>query len=1195
MRCPGCGFVNPAGARFCNQCGTRLKDGYKDKAKGRRRRIAVLFADISGFTPLSEKLDPEEVKDIIDRCLRRMADVIYKYEGYIDKFIGDCVMALFGAPVAHEDDPLRAALAGLELKEVIKKFNQEQGLNLALSIGINYGLVATGDLGRPGEYTVMGDTVNLAQRLQYKAPRGKIYVSASVYEQTKNEIVYQRLGLIKVKGKREKVLVYSPLKARRTYSLRRIEDLPLIGRQEELRYLLETFSFVRKKQGQVAAVVGSAGIGKSKLVYEFRKLLPKDILLIEGRGIEYQKVSSYIVLKQLLKTLIGLNENDTKSSADKKFTTFIRKSVKASLSKEISFIRYFLSLQLGQDDRNRLESMKPDDRMRLLNEAIHSFLLASAARKPLVIILEDCHWIDTESVNFMVEFARDIKEQPIMLVFLYRPEFSIGTLKRLKYFHSIHLKPLSPANSTLLLYDIFKCKKIDDGLIKLLLKKSGRIPFYIHELATNLLHNGFIQIDHNVATLNKGTNAVLPRTLNELIMTRVDKLDEDPREVVELASVIGDEFSVRIMKRLFDKNRRLKKYLTILCQSGLIRPIRRTKSEEDKYTFSHSLTREAIYSSLLNRVKIDYHKKAGYAIEAVYADNLFEYYDTLANHFFIGGEDEKAIEYLEKAGDRKKELYLNLEAIELYERAIDLLTRKPAGDRIARIYEKLGHLFELVGQYQKAKQAYTKMGEWGEKSPVLKARSLIAIANVLINQGIFDQALELLNKAQKILSRRKDLARREVRIILTNILRLECWIYRIKGMTERAEQKGREAISLIKHIKGWQNYTELKQALEMAYIPLAIVYSMKGEYERAIKLLENTLLIAEELGDRRALGHAYNNLGTIYRAQGRFKQAIDAYNKKLKISEELGDKSGIGIASCNLGNAYRIMGDYDKAVKLLETYLNIAEELGDKHGIGQANVNLGIVYWAKGEYQRSINSFEKYLKISEQLGDKRGIAVALGNLAEVYESKFEHKKALELLHKYHKMSRKLGDKIGVANASFGIGYIYTEIGRLKDAEKYLSAARKIYEAVGNKIAIGNVYNAIGYLRFRQGLFNQAIVETKKVLKLSRAIKAKEVEVNAWLNLCRIYTAQGMIEKSRDSFKKALLVAQKLKDQRLLADVYFEYGHSLKSNRIKDKRLIKKNLSNALKIYKSLKLKSRVKELEGQISTLDKNGEDASNN
>src|SRR4030042_383345 len=189
MKCPKCGFNNISGARFCNQCGSKLVDELQ-RDKGGRRRVAVLFADISGFTPLSEKLDPEEVKDIIDSCLQQLASAVYRYEGYVDKFIGDCIMALFGAPVAHVDDPLRAGLTAIDMQKEIDDLNRKRGLRLELAVGVNYGMVATGDLGRPGEYTVMGDTVNLAQRLQYNAPKGKIYVSEAIYDNTQNEVSY---------------------------------------------------------------------------------------------------------------------------------------------------------------------------------------------------------------------------------------------------------------------------------------------------------------------------------------------------------------------------------------------------------------------------------------------------------------------------------------------------------------------------------------------------------------------------------------------------------------------------------------------------------------------------------------------------------------------------------------------------------------------------------------------------------------------------------------------------------------------------------------------------------------------------------------------------------------------------------------------------------------------------------------------
>lgn len=1188
MNCPKCGFENPEGAKFCNQCGAELFITYRRRDKGQRRRVAVLFADISGFTPLSEDMDPEEVRDLIDGCLQRLAGVIYKYEGYIDKFIGDCIMALFGAPVAHEDDPLRAAITAMDLLKEIKQFNIDKGLKLSLSIGINYGLVATGDLGRPGEYTVMVDTVNLAQRLQYAAPRGKIYASESICQHTKNEVVYKKLKKIKVKGKKELVLVYEPQRIKRQYSLRKIKELPLVGRSNELNKLSKLFSEVKTGSGRIVSVIGEAGIGKSKLIYEFKKQIVNNIYILEGRGIEYLSTSPYLVLKDILKNLLRIDENDTKDASAKKLLNFIKGTHYSSLLRIIPFLKYFLGLSLSRDNYNRFESMQPKDRVRLINEAILTLLLRISHVKPLIIIFEDCHWIDAETINFMSRLAKEIVDKRIMVINLYRPEFNVGKkTASLGYFSQINLRPLSVDDTTTLLHDLLLCKKIEDKLFKLLMKKSGCIPFYIHELTSNLLNNNIIFIESNVAKLKRGMEAAVPRTLDELVMAKIDRLSKEPRAIIDIASVIGDEFSFKLLNTLLELDDRLSSNLLLLTQKEIIQPLReeeRGLSAEEKYMFSHSLMREAVYQSLLKQTRKDYHKQIGYAIETVYSDELNEYYDALANHFLLGGEKTKAEEFLEKAGDRKKELYLNKEAIAMYEQSLKLIDRSD-DTRVARIYEKLGSIYDLIGQYNEAKIAYTEMGRCGKNDALIKAKSYIEMAKVLIGQGLFDQALNMLNKSRGTLQAMKRLSTPEAKIELANILRFECWFYRIKGMMDQAEKKGMEAISIIKNEKDWKDYEKLKRTLELAYIPLAIVYSIKGEYQKAIHLLEETLLIAEELGDRRGLGHAYNNLGTIFRAQGRFDQAIDSYTMKLKISQELGDKSGVGIAYCNLGNLYRVKGEYEKAIQLLESYLNITEEIGDKQGVGQAHINLGVVYYDKTEYDRAFKSFEKYLSISEELGDKRGIAGALQNLAEVYRSKFEYKRAIELLQKCLKMSEDLGDKKGVAQSSYSLGVVYTEIDDLKSAERYLNSAKEVFETIGNKIAIGRTYNSLSSLKIKQGRLADSLDVAKKALKLSKETDSTEIKIDSLLNFGEIYAqraslsssqkAKNFFKKSKASFEKAITLAQGLKNKRLLADTYYEYANVFWSGNKVEKNLARKNLTKALNIYKKLKLKRRI--------------------
>jgi len=1188
MKCPKCGFKNPEDARFCNQCGAQIYVVTRRRDRGQRRRVAVLFADISGFTPLSETLDPEEVRDLIDTCLQRLARVIYKYEGYIDKFIGDCIMALFGAPVAHEDDPLRAVISALELQQEIKEFNKEKKLDFFLSIGINYGLVATGDLGRPGEYTVMGDVVNLAQRLQYAAPKGRIYTSESVYKHTSEEITFKKLKRIKVKGKKVSVLVYEPQSVQRQYSLRRIKELPLVGRGQELDKLLSLYLKTESGSGQIVSIIGEAGIGKSKLTYEFKKQLTKDTFVIEGRGIQYLSSASYLVLQDIPKNLLGIEEIRTKEKAAHQVDKFIKATHFSSLIRIVPFLKYFLGLPLSPGDHSRFTSMQPKDRIRMINEALRTLLLRISNIKPLVIIFEDCHWIDQETIDFMHWLAKDIGNKKMMIISLFRPEFNIGKkTQRLAHFTQLDLKPLNQDDTATLLYGLLRCKNIEDKLVRLLMKKSGRVPFYIHELVNNLLNNDIIYIEESTAKLRRGKESAVPRTLDELVMSKVDKLDGEQRVIVDIAAVIGDEFSVKLLNTVLELGKGLKDDLFMLIQKGIVQPLQTAKGtsmSEEKYTFGHSLMKEAVYQSLLMKTRKEYHRQIGFAVEQVYAHDLSEYFDVLANHFLIAGEKGKAVEYLEKAADRKKELYVNEEAIDLYHKAIKLID-KDNYKETADMYEKLGQIYELIGQYDKARSAYTAMAESGKKNVLTRARSFIARTEVFIGQGLFDQAIAMLSKAGRVL-RTIGTSNVEAKIERANILRLKCWIYRIKGKMDIAEKKGLEAISLIKKVKSkkaWQHNKELMHTLLVAHAPLAIVYSFLGEYEKAVHLLEQALLIAEDLGERRALGDVYNILGTIYRIQSKFNQAIDAFAMKLKISQELGDKGGIGIAYCNLSNVYENKGEYEKASELLKNYLKINEELGNKHGIGTAYCNLAVVYQHSCEYGKAVEVLEDALKISEELGDNRMITLVLQTFGEVYVSRLEYKKAVSLCQKALNISKKAGDKWLIGSTSRQLGAVYTEMDELVKAEKFTSVAMKIFENIGNKRFLSAIYNTFSTLRIKQNRLDDAFDAANTAVDFAKEIEATDIHIRTLINLGIIYSKESRVksfQKSKKYFSQALSLAQEFGNKKLLADCYFEYARTFWALGSKqDKTTARKNIGKALKIYKEINLKARVKEIE----------------
>ncbi len=1180
MKCPKCGIDNPGAARFCSQCGSKLADE-QPRDQGGRRRVAVLFADISGFTPLSEKLDPEDVKDIIDSCLHQLAAAVYRYEGYVDKFIGDCIMALFGAPNVHEDDPLRSVLTAIDMQKEIVNFNRERKLNLELAIGINYGMVATGDLGRPGEYTVMGDTVNLAQRLQYNAPKGRIYVSEAVYDHTKSEIVYRKPRTIRVKGKSEPVKIFEPAKVRRAFSMRQIEEIKLIGRGSELERLLKIFERVKNQQGQVVSLIGDAGIGKSKLSYEFRKNLGRDVRIIEGRGLEYLKHSSFRVLHEMIRSFFQIDENDHPRAAGRKLVGFIRGMHQSSLIKLVPFIEYFMGIKLNPKDASRFESMKPDDRARLITQAVLTLFTKTAVDRPTVFVFEDCHWVDAESIAVMRQLAEEIAGKQCMILALYRPEFKIGGISKLRYYTQFNLLPLTIDETFLMLKNILGCNEIEEKLLKLLTFKSGRVPFYVHELTSSLRSENVIFIDNGIARLKAGMETAVPRTLDELLMTRIDKLTPDLRRVIDVASVIGDQFSMKVLEAVIGDPDRLRKNLRHITQIGVITESSiASKRFETKYGFCHSLMREAVYQSLLKKTRIDYHRRIGDAIEKVYQGNLTEHCDVLAKHFMIGGRTDKAVDYLEKSADRKKELYLNEEAIGLYQQAIENIDRDET-DRIAVMYEKIGSIYQLIGRYQDALVAFGQARKYSANNLIVNARSYMNEADIVKNHGQLDRALELLGKSRQVLSGpRKDDRIKRIEL-LANIASLECWILRIKGKINESMRSGSQAVQLIRKTKDWHEHAELKKAMARAYFNLAILHSVTGNLEKAIQHCEETLILAEAMGDRIGLGSVYNTLGTIYRDQGKYDQAINAYTMKLKISQELGDKTGVGAAYGNLGNAYRNKGDFDKAIELLTKYLSITESIGYRQAIGGANNSLGIAYWDKGEIETAVKFFRQALKISEEVGDKRLHAITLGNLGEVYENRLEHGKAIELFERFLKMSKELADKRGVANASLALGAAFTESGKYDEANTMLSEAEKIYEDLGNKNALGNVYHFAAKLFLKQGQLKISQKRAEQGLKVGKESGSIGLQAECLLDLGKISSAQKDYMKAAGYFKSALDLAHKFGNQNIIADCNYEMAKFLLTSKIQPSA-VRKYLNSARAVYCQQGVFRRVKEIDKML-------------
>ena len=396
MKCKICGFENPDGFKFCGKCGSKLEESIltgnesinKKDAKeiGERRNLCVMFVDISGFTKLSLKYDPEDLRNLIERVFKRLGKIIYKYEGYIDKIIGDAIMALFGAPIAHEDDPLRSVMAAFDLLKEIKKISQEENIPLDLSIGINKGLVVTGYVPLKNSYTVMGSEVNLAERLQSAAPKGSIYVGESIKESTKKEVVYKKIR-IKVKGYPEPIDVFEPIEIKSKSIVRSGKRRIFYNREKELAVLHD---WLLQDKTQIFSIIGDAGVGKTTLIYKAIENIKNEYKIFYIKGIEYLKKNPYTIVREVLYNILEISGKDLKklTSAEESVDKFFKDS---GLIKAPTFIKWFLSLKISSEEKLFIESIKPEEIEQIVTNLL-SFMLTKLKDENVLFIFDDLHW-----------------------------------------------------------------------------------------------------------------------------------------------------------------------------------------------------------------------------------------------------------------------------------------------------------------------------------------------------------------------------------------------------------------------------------------------------------------------------------------------------------------------------------------------------------------------------------------------------------------------------------------------------------------------------------------------------------------------------------------------------------------------------------------------------------------------------------
>src|SRR5713226_1350030 len=742
VRCPQCGASVRSGARFCGACGHRLTEpavtpsvptqptadyqgrlvSYTPKhlaqkilttrsaLEGERRQVTVLFADTAGFTTLAEKLDPEDVHGIIERCFELITAEVHRFEGTINQYTGDGVMALFGAPIAHEDGPRRAVHAALGIHRALRDYGKElqgqRGVGVQMRIGVNTGPVVVGKIGDDlrMDYTAVGDTTNLAARMQQSARPGSVVVTEATHRVIAGYFETLDLGEREVKG-HAPVRAFEVLRprARRTRLEAAVERglTPLVGRERELATLHERFAEVKAGRGQVVFVAGDAGIGKSRLLLEFRRALAdggESLTWLEGQCVSFGQSIPFLPLSDQLRENFRIEEFDGEPEIIAKVEHGMRRM--GELEPHIPYVRYLLSVDPGDP---AIPVMDAAARRRKIFDAVRALSLRGARLRPLVLVIEDLHWVDPSTEEYLASVIDSVASVPLMLVLTYRVGYNPPFGSR-SFFTSLALHTLSEAEALAMAGGVLGAERLPDELRAALMQKAEGVPLFIEEVTKTLLDLGVLRKEGDGYRLVEQLGGVrVPDTIQDIIMARLDRLGEDGKRTVQLASVIGRQFLARLLQRVGGLTGRLEgllselKKLEIVYELGLL--------AEPAYIFKHAVIQDVAYNSLLKERRRELHRAVGYAIEELYADRLTDHYEELAHHFSQGEEWAKAFDYLVSSGDRAKDAYANQLALDFYGRALEVgshAASRVTSRQLMEIHRRRSQVWLLLTRYSEA-------------------------------------------------------------------------------------------------------------------------------------------------------------------------------------------------------------------------------------------------------------------------------------------------------------------------------------------------------------------------------------------------------------------------------------------------------------------------------------------------------------
>jgi predicted ATPase/class 3 adenylate cyclase len=1171
LKCQKCNAEVPFGNRFCGQCGApvevidaapsepssasssninmqerMLRDlrtkmpsalvnkfiqGSKD-LYGQRREVTVLDVEIANFLSISKELDSETIYLAVDEIVHLLADVVYKYEGTIDKYSGNGMMALFGLPLNHENDPERAVRAALEMQYSMSQLRDHlidrYQRDFQIQIGINTGAVIAGYMSDQQhlEYTVIGDTVHLASQLQRAANPGNILVSFTTYQRSRPIFDYQSMPLLQLEENSGLTRVFQPLGIRLTPGqVRGLPGLqvPMIGRREQLDQLIGIFrQVISNSTSEIILCSGEAGIGKSRLVAEFRNYLADHpVTMVQGTCALYMRITPYRVLADVLRNILGISELDPINEQRKILQRHLEQ-FGLDRNDILPYMMHVLGI-LHSDPvlEVRIKLLDPSMLRRQTHFALRMFFIAESRRSPLVLVFDDLHWVDQPSGQFLEYLCQSLEASPILLMMVARDfdKYSFAqSIRTAAYKHirkplDIYIQPLTESDAHLLVDQlVHEDTKPAEEMKSLITARAGGNPYYTEELVRILMdHGGLINQDGDWHLTASAANLIreVPGTLADIILARFDHLPDPLKNVLLRASVLGDSFSVRLLQDLVtDESENLSDALEELEKRDFL--IHTKFDVEDAYIFKHPLVQETIYKTLLKRDSKKLHSQVAQAIEAGDYWLPGERNQVLAYHLSESAKPARAIPYLLISAEKAYQHFANDTVVQLYRQVLALMDT--VADTPIQQKEKaqvgLAQALKFTGDLEEAARLLIEIvdripksieGQQYTSSPSfqIQIEALRELADIRAREGDLDFAVQLLKQGMDLLS-----------------------------------ESGRKVYPVI-----WRRLADR----------LAWVYFRQRNFDEAYNLVDLALLDTAtwETEDPITMASLYNTIGGIYWTRSRFADAIESVEHSLEIYKNLHYHWGMAISLANLGILHYSTEKWAQAVEYLEQADRLRREYGD-------------------DPERPIN---------------------LKNLGEVLLDLGDHPHARTNFETSREVSQRLGLNISQAYAEIGLCRLALVEGNPTEARQHLQNTGALLESLEEtNDRVADYYQLLAQIEIQDGNLQKAKSSAEQALLISQRGGISEKQVDAFRVLGAILAKTNTFEQAETYLYNSIDLAQQLNDRFSeakaryeLALMYWNWSERDPAQKRQHLEQAGRSLDAAIRVFEALGAKHNLQE------------------